>query len=68
MLNYNLPPSQYPRQYHYENPHPNEVVPTQNELHAYTDSDWAGDSSHQRSVSGIAVLLAGAVVSYKSKL
>ena len=68
LLKYGFPPSQYPLQYHYENIHHDDINPAQDELIAYTDSNWASDSTHRRSVSGIAALLAGAVVSYKSKL
>ena len=68
LLDFDLPNSEYPRQYHYENSQPDEVNKPQNILYGYMDSDWAGDVSHRRSVSGIAILLAGAVVSYKSKL
>jgi len=38
------------------------------DLHGFVDSDWAGDNKHRQSVSGIAVLLGGTVVAYKSKL
>ena len=38
-----------------------------NNLYGFTDSDWAGDTSHRHSVTGIAVFLAGSVVAYKSK-
>ena len=68
LLNLNLPAGQYPRQFHYENPHPDQINMPQNILHGYTDSDWASDVTHRRSVSGIALLFAGAVVAYKSKL
>ena len=37
------------------------------DLLAFTDSDWAGDVEHRRSVTGMAVFFAGAVVAYKSK-
>jgi len=40
---------------------------TQNYLHGYVDSDWAGDVSHRRSITGIAIFFGGAVVAYKSK-
>ena len=38
-----------------------------NRLHSFMDSDWAGDVSHRRSVTGIAYLLAGALVYWKSR-
>ena len=68
LFDFDLPTGQYPRQFHYENPQPDDVHMPQNILHGYMDSDWASDVAHRRSVSGIAILLAGAVVSYKSKL
>ena len=37
-------------------------------LFGYVDSDWASDIRHRRSVSGIAFLLAGAVVAYKTRV
>ena len=36
-------------------------------LYGFSDSDWAGDRSHCRSVSGIAFILSGAVVLYKTR-
>jgi hypothetical protein len=38
-----------------------------NRLHAYVDSDWGSDRSHRRSVTGIAIMMAGGVIAYKSK-
>ena len=38
-----------------------------NNMYGFCDSDWAGDSNHRHSVTGIAIFLAGAVVAYKSK-
>ena len=35
---------------------------------AYVDSDWAGDTSHRKSITGIAVVFAGAVIAYKSRI
>ena len=32
-------------------------------IYKYVDSDWASDTCHRRSVSGIAFLLAGGAVS-----
>ena len=37
------------------------------EPYAYVDSDWAADSKTRKSVSGIAVMLAGGPIAYKSK-
>ena len=34
--------------------------------YGYVDSDWAGDTLHRKSVSGIAFLLAGAAIVYKT--
>ena len=36
-------------------------------LQGYVDSDWGTDRSHRRSVTGIAIILAGAVIAYKTK-
>ena len=40
---------------------------TQKELHLYVDSDWGNDRAHQRSVTGMAHMLAGGVITYKAK-
>jgi hypothetical protein len=37
-------------------------------LFGYVDSNWASDIRHRRSVSGIAFLLAGTVVAYKTRV
>ena len=37
------------------------------EIIGYSDSDWAGDTSHRKSVSGIAVMYAGGVVHFKTR-
>ena len=34
---------------------------------SYVDSDWAGDSKHRRSISGICLCFAGAPVIYRSR-
>ena len=44
-----------------------QVVPPQDALHAYVDSDWAGDTSHRKSVTGLAIMFAGAVIGYKTR-
>jgi hypothetical protein len=36
-------------------------------LVAFADSDWGTDKSHRRSIMGIAIMLAGAVVGYNTK-
>jgi hypothetical protein len=36
-------------------------------LVAFADSDWGTDKSHRLSITGMAILLAGAVVGYKTK-
>lgn len=36
-------------------------------LQGYVDSDWGSDRQHRRSVSGVAILLGGAVICYKTK-
>ena len=36
-------------------------------MHAMVDSDWAGDTKHRKSVSGIVLKLAGGVLLYKTK-
>ena len=36
-------------------------------MHGAVDSDWAGDSSHRKSVTGIVLRLAGGTLLYKTK-
>ena len=36
-------------------------------IHSYVDSDWGNDKAHRRSVTGMAHMLAGGVIAYKSK-
>ena len=36
-------------------------------IHGYVDSDWGSDRSHRRSVTGIAIMLGGGVICYKTK-
>jgi hypothetical protein len=36
-------------------------------IHAFGDSDWGSDRTHRRSVTGLAIMLAGGVIAYKSK-
>ena len=37
------------------------------EMHGAVDSDWAGDSNHRRSVSGMVLRLAGGTILFKTK-
>eukprot|EP00980_Cylindrotheca_fusiformis_P007805 scaffold1669_cov129-Cylindrotheca_fusiformis.AAC.16 len=37
-------------------------------LHGSTDATWAADRQHRRSTSGVAILLSGAMVYYRSKI
>ena len=36
-------------------------------VHSYVDSDWGNDKAHRRSVTGMAHMMAGGVIAYKSK-
>jgi hypothetical protein len=38
-----------------------------NQFFGYVDSDWATDTSHYKSISGIAMLYAGGTIGYKCK-
>ena len=40
---------------------------TNSEAEAAVDSDWASDSKHRKSVSGICIMVAGGCILYKSK-
>mmetsp|Transcript_1212 Transcript_1212/g.1854 ORF Transcript_1212/g.1854 Transcript_1212/m.1854 type:complete len:275 (+) Transcript_1212:521-1345(+) len=42
-------------------------VPLQQNLSGFVDSDWAGDTLQRKSISGIAIMMAGGVIAYKSK-
>jgi len=33
---------------------------------AFVDSDWAGDTQHRKSITGLAVMFSGSVIAYKS--
>ena len=35
--------------------------------YGFVDADWGGDTSHRRSVSGMAIFLTGASIVYKSR-
>ena len=37
------------------------------QLVTYADSDWAGDSTHQKLITGILVMYAGGIIGYKTK-
>lgn len=37
------------------------------ESYGFVDADWGGDTSHRRSISGMAIFLAGAPILYKSR-
>ena len=37
------------------------------EAHGYVDADWAGDTKHRKSMSGLGLFLAGAPVVYRSR-
>jgi hypothetical protein len=47
-----------------------EHVPTDNlmTLYGYSDADWAMDIRHRRSISGMVLFLAGAVVAWKTRV
>lgn len=54
---------------HKSNYDPNNMVAmdTPNVLHGAVDSDWADDTSHRKTVSGIILRLAGGTIYYKTK-
>ncbi len=39
----------------------------QDTLYGYVDADWASDTTHRKSISGIVIMYAGGAVGYKSK-
>ena len=43
---------------------PNDLPTT---MHGAVDSDWAGDTTHRKSVSGLVIRLAGGTILYKTK-
>ena len=46
-----------------------ELTPTNlQEMYGFVDSDWAGDTDHRKSITGIAIMFAGSVIAYKSKI
>jgi hypothetical protein len=42
-------------------------VDSSTQMHAAVDSDWAGDTQHRKSVSGIILRLSGGTILYKTK-
>ena len=42
-------------------------VDSPTEMHSAVDSDWAGDTTHRKSVSGLILRLAGGTILYKTK-
>jgi len=42
-------------------------TPNDGDLYGYTDSDWATDTVHRKSISGIVIMFAGGAVGYKCK-
>ena len=38
-----------------------------NHIYSYVDSNWGNDKAHRQSVTGMAHMLAGGVIAYKSK-
>ena len=66
--NLSLPVGPMPQQHHdnHSTTDRNEADSHQH-LHATVDSDWAGDTQHRKSVSGIILKIAGGAVLYKTK-
>ena len=50
----------------YENKSMDEID-NPNTIHGAVDSDWGGDSTHRKSVSGLAIRIAGGTILYKTK-
>ena len=63
-----LPKGPIPEQHHDNHPtmERNEADSHIN-LHAAVDSDWAGDTKHRKSVSGIVLKIVGGAILYKTK-
>lgn len=40
---------------------------TGEKLYGYSDSDWGSDTNHRKSITGIIIMYAGAVIGYKTK-
>ena len=65
-INSNLPPAHLPtlpKDNHQVCIPPSSV----NQPEGYVDADWAGDTKHRRSISGISLFFAGAPVVYRSR-
>ena len=58
-------PLPQPTKQTHQPPHVKDDAP--NTLTGMVDSDWAGDTSHRKSVSGIVLKLAGGTIFYKTK-
>ena len=43
-------------------------INNESNMFSFVDSDWAGDTVHRKSITGIAVMFAGSVIAYKSKI
>jgi len=42
-------------------------TPTESDLYGYVDSDWATDSIHRKSITGVVILFAGGAVGYRCR-
>ena len=62
-------PYESPPKYQTSNYEPSNTTATDSptKLHGSVDSDWANDTSHRKSVTGIVLRLAGGTVYYKTK-
>ena len=65
--NNNLPQLPFPttRKEEFNNTEP-QIALSPEKAHVYADSDWAGDTKHRKSVSGIGIFFAGAAILYKT--
>ena len=61
----NIPPDQLTTGDNYVPDYNPSNIPT-NLAYAFVDADWAGNSANRKSLSGIAVMFAGAVIAYKT--
>jgi len=47
----------------------NTKVPSDiSKMFGYVDSDWTGDKRHRKSITGMAIMFAGATIAYKSRI
>jgi hypothetical protein len=61
-----LPQAPHPTPYH--DNYTMEINPADHDnLVGYVDADWASDTKHRRSVTGIALMYAGGIIGYRSK-